>query len=150
MVLEVVMCLAINIYHESRGEPFRGQVSVAHTVMNRVESQRYPNNACDVVHQGPITESWKTKQFKDLADSERVYFPVKNKCQFSWYCDGKEDKIVNEKSFLKAMKVALYVYSGKSKDPTNGATHYHATYVKPYWASHMKHQVTIGRHMFYK
>lgn len=150
MVLEVVMCLAINIYHESRSEPFLGQVSVAHTVMNRVESQHYPNNACDVVHQGPIRESWKTKQFKDLAEAERVYFPVKNKCQFSWYCDGKEDIIANEKALLKAVKVALYVYSGESKDPTDGATHYHATYVKPYWAPHMKHQVTIGRHMFYK
>jgi spore germination cell wall hydrolase CwlJ-like protein len=150
MVLEVVMCLAINIYHESRREPTLGQVSVAHTVMNRVESQHYPDNACDVVYQGPITESWKTKQFKDLAEAERVYFPVKYKCQFSWYCDGELDIIDDKKALLKAIKVAQYVYSGKSKDPTNGATHYHATYVKPYWATHMKHQITIGRHMFYK
>ena len=35
-------------------------------------------------------------------------------------------------------------------DPTDGATHYHADYVSPWWAVHYKHTVTVGSHRFYR
>src|SRR6056300_234304 len=86
-------CLAQNIYFEAKSEPLAGQYAVADVVLNRVQDTRYPNTICEVVKEGPIKESWKTKQDPNLSDDERIFYPKKNKCQFSWYCDGKADTI---------------------------------------------------------
>ena len=83
------LCLAMNVYHEAKNQPFEGQVAVAQVVINRVRDERFPNTICEVVEQGPTYESWKTRNDASLSEKERVYWPVKNRCQFSWYCDGK-------------------------------------------------------------
>ena len=83
-------CMAENIYFEGRAEPMAGKVAIANVVMNRMMSDRHPNSICEVVHEGPHRESWKTKG-KDVPDSDRKYYPIRNKCDFSWYCDGKKD-----------------------------------------------------------
>ena len=57
MFAEALVCLALNIYHEARDQPFIGQVAVAQVVMNRVHDDRYPNTVCEVVKQSP-TYSW--------------------------------------------------------------------------------------------
>ena len=44
-------CLAINIYHEARGETVEGKFAVGHVTMNRVNSNRFPNSICKVVYQ---------------------------------------------------------------------------------------------------
>ena len=75
-------CLAMNIYHEGRSDNLAGQYAVADVVLNRVESKRYPNTVCEVVYQARMKPSWK--------DPDKL-IPIKNKCQFSWYCDGKDD-----------------------------------------------------------
>ena len=80
MLMESLVCLALNVYHEAKNQSFIGQVAVAQVVMNRVRDTRYPNTVCDVVKQG-ATYKWKPD------------FPIKNRCQFSWYCDGKSDSI---------------------------------------------------------
>lgn len=46
-----LMCLALAIYAEARGEPEPGYWMVAAVVMNRVESPRYPNDVCAVIAQ---------------------------------------------------------------------------------------------------
>ena len=94
-------CLAENIYFEARSDSVAGQAAVADVVINRMFDSRYPNTICKVVTEGPIRESWKTRQNPDLDDSERVYYPVRHRCQFSWYCDGKSDdiQIVYEKTY---------------------------------------------------
>ena len=97
MILESIMCLALNVYHESKNQSFIGQVAVAQVVMNRVQDSRYPNNVCDVVKQG-LTYKWKPT------------LPIKNKCQFSWYCDGKSDKAREKKAWSVALKVAKLVH----------------------------------------
>ena len=79
------LCLAMNVYHEAKNQPFEGQVAVAQVVLNRVEDKRFPNTICEVVEQGPVYESWKTRNDDTL---DPIYWPVKNRCQFSWYCDG--------------------------------------------------------------
>ena len=73
-------CLAQNIYFESKSEPLAGQYAVADVVLNRVQDTRFPNTICEVVREGPIKESWKTKQHADLPDSERIYHPIKHRC----------------------------------------------------------------------
>ena len=91
--VDEIYCLAENIYHEARGEADIGKQAVAHVVLNRVSRDDFPNTICAVIRQGPIRESWTTRKDKTLSDSKRIYWPVKNKCQFSWYCDGKGDQI---------------------------------------------------------
>ena len=113
MFIESLMCLALNVYHEAKNQSFMGQVAVAQVVMNRVGDARYPNTVCDVVKQG---ETYKYKPT----------IPIKNKCQFSWYCDGKSDKPEEPKAWRDAMHVANGVYNGHIADFVEGATHYHA------------------------
>ena len=137
MFAEALVCLALNIYHEAKNQSFVGQMAVAQVVMNRVQDSRFPHTVCEVVKQGP-TYSWK----KD--------FPVRNKCQFSWYCDGKSDKVRNESAWQTATLIAKEVLSGNLDDFVEGATHYHATYVNPSWASSKTYVTRIDDHKFYR
>ena len=73
-------CLAMNIYFEAKSEPVAGQYAVADVVLNRVNDARYPNSICKVVLQGPVRESWKTKQDPDLPTEKRKFNPIKHKC----------------------------------------------------------------------
>ena len=85
-------CLAENIYHEAKNQGTAGWSGVASVTLNRIKDSRFPNTVCEVVKQGPTRESWKTRG-KDVPEEERKYYPIKHRCQFSWYCDGKADTI---------------------------------------------------------
>ena len=124
-----LFCLAQNIYFEARSEPTAGRRAVAHVVMNRVASPRFPSTVCEVVRQG--------------GESRRY------KCQFSWWCDGQSDDVTNAKAWKDAERLASFVYWGLSKDMTGGALFYHADYVKPQWRNAFNKGPTIGRHIFY-
>ncbi len=50
--LPAVECLALNIYHEARGEPEAGRLAVGHVVVNRALDGRFPKDVCQVVRQG--------------------------------------------------------------------------------------------------
>ena len=143
MLLETAfICLALNTYHEAKNQSLVGQIATAQVVMNRVEDDRFPNTICEVVKQGPTRPSWE--------DPEKEY-PIKHRCQFSWYCDGKPDTPKNEKAWRKAQDVAFLVLYDKIKlDVTEGATHYHATYVKPSWAKTKTRTTRIESHIFYR
>ena len=69
-------CLALNMYHEARGQGSAGLLGVTAVVFNRVKDKRFPNTVCEVVEQGPTRESWK---------KNGEFFPIRHKCQFSWY-----------------------------------------------------------------
>lgn len=122
-------CLAQAIYYEARGEPLPGQIAVAEVVINRKDSRRYPNTICGVVFQN---------QHK------------KNRCQFSFACDGKTDTPPEGKTWSKSVSLANYVMTDDSLRLTDAATHYHADYVSPFWSEHLQKTVSIGRHIFYK
>ena len=143
MLLETAfICLALNTYHEAKNQSLVGQIATAQVVMNRVEDKRFPNTICEVVKQGQTRPSWE--------DPKKEY-PIKHRCQFSWYCDGKDDTPKNEKAWRKAQDVAFLVIYDKIKlDVTEGATHYHATYVRPSWAKTKKRTTRIEKHIFYK
>jgi N-acetylmuramoyl-L-alanine amidase len=144
-------CLAMNIYHESKSEPLAGQYAVADVTINRTLDTRYPNTVCEVVMQARMKESWKTKQYPDLPDSERKYVPVRNKCQFSWYCDGKADAVRDSDAWRKAQEVAYrIVVEKKFRGITEGSTHYHADYVSPRWAKAFDLVGRVGTHIFYR
>ena len=143
-----VMCLALNVYHEAKNQDVNGMFAVADVVMNRVEDHRYPNSVCEVVKQGPTRESWKTRQTEDPNDA--IYYPVKHRCQFSWYCDGKGDEPRNQDAWKKAQGVAMQVAHYGSAVSTGGATHYHAHYVTPAWAATKTKTAVFGDHIFYR
>ena len=154
-------CMAENIYFEGRAEPMVGKIAIAKVVMNRIDSPLHPNTICEVVHEGPHRESWKTRG-KDVDDSERKFFPLRNKCDFSWYCDGKKDIVwvsymdgtpieTNATAWRDSINVALFVMTGELNDPTNGADHYYNYNISnPYWVGEMTETAVIGNHRFMK
>tara|TARA_A100001388_G_scaffold210659_1_gene161180 strand:- start:17709 stop:18278 length:570 start_codon:yes stop_codon:yes gene_type:complete len=144
-------CLALNMYFESRGSSVADMAGVSDVVLNRVKDARYPNTICEVIKQGPVRESWKTKKDPDLLDHERVYNPVRHKCQFSWYCDGKADVPRNQDLWHLVQNMAyLMIWEKKYVGITEGSTHYHAEYVNPRWANGLHLTGRIGKHIFYR
>ena len=105
--------------------------------LNRVKDDRFPNNICDVVKQG-LTYKWNPD------------IPIRNKCQFSWYCDGKSDKIKNIIVYNKIIELMNYILDQGLFDITDGATHYHADYVRPDWAKTNTKTIEIEDHIFYR
>lgn len=75
---------------------------------------------------------------------------MKNRCQFSFACDGKTDNPPDGKAWSKSVSLASYVMDDNSLRLTDAATHYHADYVSPFWAEHLEKTVSIGRHIFYR
>ena len=136
-MLTELACMATAIYFEARGEPMVGQVAVAQVVMNRVYDHRYPNDVCDVVKQG-YYYTWNQN------------IPIRDKCQFSFWCDGKPEKIKDEDAYFWATEVAQAVMVGTLYDTTQGATHYHAYYVQPSWSKKFTRTVRINDHIFYR
>jgi len=138
MIAEALMCMALNIYHEARNQSIVGQVAVAEVVMNRVEDSRFPDTICEVV-----------KQAVTYKNTDK---PVLHKCQFSWYCDGQKDEPdFDSFAWREAKYHAHVVMSGRLViDVTQGATHYHATYVRPDWARTKKRTTRIDKHIFYR
>ena len=146
-----VMCLAENMYHEAKNQGTAGWSAVASVTFNRIRDSRFPNTVCEVVKQGPTRESWKTRLL-DIPDEERKYYPIRHRCQFSWYCDGKSDEIKDVKTYKKILDFAGVILHNNIRfiDITDGATHYHADYVKPDWAKTKTRTTEIGDHIFYR
>lgn len=135
-------CLAQNIFYESRGSNFADKVAVSDVVLNRVNDKRYPDTICEVVYQGVQKPSWK--------DPNKMVM-VRNKCQFSWYCDGKADEPPEGDAWKEAQYIAyLMTNTSGYRGITEGATHYHATYVSPQWANDFHLVGRIGAHIFYR
>lgn len=134
-----IYCLAQNIYFESGNQPLAGKIAVTQVVLNRTEHPNYPSTACGVIYQAKWRTNWKG-----------VEVPVRNQCQFSWFCDGKSDDPVDSPTWLTSLNIARNVVQGAYGDITEGATHYHATSVHPYWADSLNETVIINDHIFYK
>ena len=147
-------CMTLNIYREASNQSLVGMGAVGMVVMNRVADPRFPNTPCDVVYEGPVRESWKTRKLKDLPDNERIYYPIRHRCQFSWYCDGKRDELLDTKNNSRwklarniSYEILTYnIWAGV----VDGATHYHAIYVRPKWSSSLQKVTRIGDHIFYR
>ena len=131
-------CMSKNIYFEAAVESTAGKLAVAQVTMNRVKSSSYPDTICGVVYEGKHHSNG---------------FPVRDRCQFSWYCDGKGDEPRPTKAWRNSQDIAEYIIRTPSLlDITDGATHYHADWMKKYpkWAYQKKKLVEIDTHIFYK
>ena len=117
-------CLAQNMYFDSRGETQVCQEFVAWVTLNRVMDPKFPNDICAVV--------WQDQQF-------------------SWTHDGKSDTPTDPAAWAQAQAIAeetLLAY-GVDRDPTEGATYFHAHHVNPPWAQKFERVVQIDGHIFY-
>ena len=126
-----MFCLAMNIYHEARGEPLAGKHAVAEVTLNRVKSKHYPNTICKVVHQ----KGWDKKRKRYVS-------------AFSW-TELDYAINVNSKAWLEAMKISEQALNEELDPQLNGALFYHADYVNPRWAKRKKIKARIGKHIFY-
>ena len=148
---DTINCMALNIYHEAKNQSVTGQIAVGLVVINRVKDNRFPDTICDVIMQGPVRESWKTKKNPDLNDEERMYYPIRNRCQFSWYCDGKDDTPREPTAWELATHIAeKLLFSRTYAGMLDGATHYHADYVFPAWRLDMTRISKVDDHIFYR
>ena len=123
-------CLTRNIYWEAASEPFEGKVAVAQVTLNRMQSGKFANSVCGVVHQKNV-------------------FYEKVVCQFSWYCENNHKvKPVHKLMWRESEEVAKKVLLEGFRLPSlQKALYYHADYVNPGW-NHPKIE-QIGRHIFY-
>jgi spore germination cell wall hydrolase CwlJ-like protein len=121
-------CLAEAVYYEAGSESVEGQRAVAQVVLNRVRHAAFPNSVCGVVYQG----------------SERT-----TGCQFTFTCDGSLQRVPSHSRWQRAMAVARQALAGEVFAPVGHSTHYHATWMLPYWASSVAMVGRIGGHIFY-
>lgn len=122
-------CLAEAIYFEARGEPIAGQIAVAEVVLNRVDSRSYPDTVCEVTNQG---------------------MGRGRACQFSYACDGQPEVMKSPLARDRAGKLARLMIDGRARTITAGATHFHATYVRPGWSRKFARTAAIGNHVFFR
>lgn len=124
-----VDCLTAAIYYEAGGEPQEGQEAVAQVVLNRVRHPAFPQTVCGVVYQG--------------ADRPTG-------CQFTFACDGSLAKRPSRGAWERARRVAEDALGGHVDASVGTATHYHANWVVPYWATGLDKIAVVGRHIFYR
>lgn len=122
-------CLSEALYFEARGETAKGLFAVGEVIMNRVDSNAYPNSLCRVINQGT------GRKFA---------------CQFTYTCDGRPEQISEQGAWRRVGKVARLLIDGADRTLTEGATHYHTTAVSPSWARRFPRTAKYGVHLFYR
>jgi spore germination cell wall hydrolase CwlJ-like protein len=122
-------CMTAAIYYEAANEPISGQRAVAQVILNRVRHPAFPNTVCGVVFQGA-----------DRATG----------CQFTFTCDGSLARRPSLALWSRARAIAAASLNGFVETSVGHATHYHASYVLPYWAPKLTKLTTIGTHIFYQ
>jgi spore germination cell wall hydrolase CwlJ-like protein len=115
-----LLCLADNIYFESRSEPVLGQIEIGYVTIERTKQDGYPSTVCEV---------------------------VKQEGQFSWYNKRRYYVIKDKTAWVRAFVIAKGVQIGFLPNKYKGATHFHATWVRPGWK--MRYAGITGRHKFY-
>jgi spore germination cell wall hydrolase CwlJ-like protein len=122
-------CLTSAVYYEAGQESPDGQRAVAQVVLNRVRHAAFPGSVCGVVYEGSTRATG---------------------CQFTFTCDGSLYRGPDAAGWRRAYRVAEAALAGSVYAPVGNATHYHANYVVPYWASTLAKNAVVGAHIFYR
>src|SRR4051794_40434877 len=126
---QALNCLASAVYYEAGNQDENGERAVAQVVLNRVRHPAFPGSVCGVVYQGSTRPTG---------------------CQFTFTCDGSLSRQPDAEGWRRAIRIAQDALSGGVYTPIGWATHYHADYVVPYWASTMAKNAVVGAHLFYR
>lgn len=115
-------CLAGAVYFESKGEPLRGQLSVAEVILNRARSGRFPASVCGV---------------------------VKQRGQFSFVRGGRIPAIARASlAWKRAVAIAHIAREELADGGAPRALFFHARYVSPRWK--LTRVAAVGNHIFYR
>ncbi len=126
---QALQCLASAVYYEAGNQDADGERAVAQVVLNRVRHPAFPASVCGVVYEGSTRTTG---------------------CQFTFTCDGSLYRQPDANGWRRAYEVAEAALSGYVYAPVGYATHYHADYVVPYWASTLAKNAIVGAHIFYR
>jgi spore germination cell wall hydrolase CwlJ-like protein len=126
---QALNCLASAVYYEAGNQDVDGERAVAQVVLNRVRHPAFPASVCSVVYEGSTKPTG---------------------CQFTFTCDGSLDRQPDADGWRRATEVSEAALNGYVYAPVGWATHYHADYVVPYWASTMAKNAVVGAHLFYR
>jgi spore germination cell wall hydrolase CwlJ-like protein len=122
-------CLASAVYYEAGSQDEDGQRAVAQVVLNRVRHPAFPASVCAVVYEASTRPTG---------------------CQFTFTCDGSLYRRPDAAGWRRAYTIAQQALNGALYAPVGEATHYHANYVVPYWASTLTKSAVVGAHIFYR
>lgn len=118
-----LMCIAVSVYHEARGESIPGQKAVASVILQRaLVPHRWGDTPCEVV---------KPVQFSYL-DKNRNFA-----------------KITDQNAWVTSVRVALTMFLSGPDPYFQGADHYHTHGVDPSWNEKMYNNKDVGFHTFY-
>lgn len=110
------------VHAEARGEPFKGQVAVAASILNRLECEVYPDELESMIY--------------EVIAGYHQFCPVKN---------GRINQPANDKAF-KAIEEAL-----RGEEPSRGAiSFYNPQKSSNQWVRQQKVTAVIGNHVFFK
>src|SRR5690242_4959586 len=126
---QALECLASAVYYEAGSQDDDGERAVAQVVLNRVRHPAFPASVCGVVYQGSTRATG---------------------CQFTFTCDGSMNRQPDADGWKRAYRIAEAALAGSVYAPVGFATHYHANYVVPYWASTLAKNAVVGAHIFYR
>ena len=120
---------ALNLYHEARSEGRDGMIAVGWVVLNRIESEAFPDSITAVINE-----------------------PTRRSCQWGWTCDGRSDTPTEQDKWEMAQEVAeLMLSDARPADPTEGAVVFHETFrATPGWLRGATRTVTLNNHHFYR
>ena len=119
-----ILCVALAVYFESRGEPLEGQRAVASVVWNRRNDPRWPNHTCEVVAEEGQFESWPLIKAQLPLSIYPEYLGIPHN---------------------PAMKKALAAASYTADEPTSGAFFFATPGLHNY-----EYLETIGNHEFFR
>lgn len=94
-ILEEIRCISLNIHHEARGEPLKGQIAIANVTVNRTKSGKFPRTACKVIRQAG---------------------------QFGWYKRGVDYRLVTVSKEIR--QIAYDAITNQLTDHSRGALYF--------------------------
>lgn len=125
---DAITCLSRTIYWEAKGGSRADMEAVAEVVLNRLGHEGFADTVCGVVKQ----------------DAH------KKNCQFSWWCDGRPDQVVEEDQYVDAKEVARKALNQQLKDRTHGALYFHDKSLLPESFKRYVRTAQTDRFVFYK
>ncbi len=124
-----VECLAVAAWYEA-GTDIEHQRSVMQVILNRVAHPSFPKSVCGVVFEGSHRNTG---------------------CQFTFTCDGSMlRRRPSPTAMARARAIATLALKITIHPEVSQATHYHADYVMPWWASKLVRLGKVGPHIFYR
>ena len=121
LVNESVMCLAILVFNEARGEDIKGKQAVMEVAYNRTKHKSYPKDVCSV---------------------------IKQRNQFSWYKGSQSLKPPKHenKAWDESLKVAKNFSTNKTNH-TKGSLYFNHQRLGVRYGKTLK--CKIGNHIFF-